>query len=159
MQLILHQYKDTKFILNASKNAYYAGSALNLCERCRVGLGDLGELMSFLIGGACEYVQREARFVLRSLRQHGSVDSVTRANNNMYVVRHRKGDVIQVLVVGDYIVTADSVRTAIDDYGKPHLIAKSNPNGSITDEAYRAASLAGARLVDWSGLLRELRQL
>lgn len=154
---ILGTHQDTKFIVNASKNAYYDGESLNFCEMYRVGLGEVGELMSFLLGGAKEYVQREARFVLRSLRQrHGSVISVSRANNKMYLVRRKKGDTKRVLIVADYIVTVDALRTAVDTYGMPQIIAKSNPNGSITDEAFQAASSLGVPLVDWSGLLREL---
>jgi transposase len=76
----------------------------------------------------------------------------------MYLVRRRKGDTKAVLVVADYVVTADSLRTAVDTYGRPQVIAKSNPNGSITDEAFQVAGSLGVPLVEWSGLFKELRK-
>jgi len=149
-------HRDLRFIVNATKEALYDGDALGLCEQQKVGLGELGELVSFLDGTPRNHIQRDARFVLRSLRQHSLVESVTRENNRMYVVRCRSHSKMRVLVLHDYLVTADSVRNGLETFGVPNVIAKANPNGTITNEAMDAAKSAGLEVLTWAELFRSL---
>jgi len=57
------------------------------------------------------------------------------------------------LLLNEYELSADHVRTAWDRYGTFNAILKTNPNGRITEAAIAAANSMGATIYMWGQLL------
>lgn len=143
--------------MNVPKNAVYRGAAISYAERNSFGIGGLGDLfVAINENNYRHYLSKEARFILRGLEQHTKVSSVNRITNRLYEV-HRYGlKPIRVLALNEYDLTADAVRTGIDNHGKCNIILTSNPNCRPSCESIRAADSAGAKVLAWGELLGAL---
>jgi len=142
------------FLLNIPKNAYFDGGLLSYAENTPFGVGGLGDLYTaanekeFL-----EYLPKETRFILRGLRQHTAVSSVSRDNNRLYIVDRFGKDPLRVLALNEYDLTADTIRSGIDLYGNCDFVLASNPNCRLSGAAQDAARSAGIGVLMWRQLL------
>ena len=142
------------FLLNIPKNAYFDGGILSYAESRSFGLGGLGDLYTAANEKEFQdYLPKETRFILRGLRQHTAVSSVSRANNRSYVVSRFTGNPLRVLALNDYDLTADAIRTGIDVFGECDFILASNPNCRLSGGATDAARSAGTGVLMWRQLL------
>lgn len=157
---ILQANPDVKLITNIKRGGHVMGDAMRAATEAGVGVFQMGDTIRALRDAdlPADYQSREVEYLTRSLGQHSRVDSLVRLDEARYRLdRSTLGDVV-VLVTGEYDVTADVVRRLIASFDDFDLIASSNPNGHITDQAAAAAANAGKALVDWKGLLAALHR-
>lgn len=156
----LHELCDSptvEFALNIKKNAFLKQDAITFAEAFPLGLGSLSDLYTAANEKEFRaYLPKETRFILRGLRQHTAVQSVSQKNNRLYHVKLWKNKEKQVLSLNNYDLTADAVRDGIDRFGHPDLILASNPNCRISEEAAMAAQYSGVTILKWGELLGEL---
>jgi len=150
---------DIDFVLNVSKEPYITQAALQKAEQEGFAIGGLGDAMRALRNGNMEsYVNPEIHFILRGLRQHTRVSSVSRLDNRRFkVVRHGLPNVT-ILTLDEYDLTAEAVRNAIDSFPVFDAIVKSNPNGRISSKSISAASASGIQIFKWGELLGALNR-
>ncbi|WP_143735185.1 hypothetical protein [Methylocaldum sp. 14B] len=148
------QNSRVHFLLNIPRNAYFDGSVLSYAASVPFGVGGLGDLYTAANEKEFrEYLPKETRFILRGLRQHAAVSSVTRLNNRLYLVNRFSGKPLRVLALNDYDLTADAIRTGIDVYGKCDFILASNPNCRLSCESINAARSAETAVLKWAQFL------
>ncbi|MBE7446092.1 MAG: hypothetical protein HS132_12900 [Planctomycetia bacterium] len=149
--------KDVVFAMNVPKNAVYYKSAIRFAENKSFGIGGLSDLFAALNGNSYrQYLSKETRFVLRGLEQHTKVSSVNRITNRLYEVSRHGLEPIRILALNEYDLTADAVRSGIENHGKCSIILTSNPNCRPSDESIRAADSAGAKVLKWGEMLGAL---
>lgn len=148
---------DIEFAMNIKKNALYDGAAIQFSESCPIGLGGLGDLyVATTEKEYRKYLPKETRFILRGLRQHTAVASVSRLNNRLYRVQKNAGNSTRVLALNDYDLTAETVRDGIERFGSCEIVLASNPNCRPTAESIEAAKHCGVRVLKWGPLLGAL---
>jgi hypothetical protein len=62
------------------------------------------------------------------------------------------------LVLDDYEVSSDVVRSAIEKFGSADAILCANPNATITDAGHLAASAVDGRIWKWKEFYGELNR-
>jgi hypothetical protein len=146
------------FVLNVPRTGRFMGDAIEQLGLRNVGWGGLGEairaLRDYDVLG--DYQERELAFVTRGLRQHGQVTELKLLDDHRIVVVRRGLPELVVFVGSMYQPTAESVRDAIDRYGKFDLFAATNPNSDPTAEAIQVAADAGIRMLKWRDTLAAL---
>ncbi|ORA62933.1 hypothetical protein BST24_04595 [Mycobacteroides franklinii] len=150
--------QSVDFVLNKPKTGRFMGDALELLELKNVGWGGLGDAIRALrdFDRLGDYQERELTFVMRGLRQHGRVTSLTLLDDHRIAVV-RQGLPDRVVFVGSmYQPTAETVRDAIDRYGDFDLFAATNPNSDPTAEAIEVAADAGIQMLKWRETLAAL---
>jgi hypothetical protein len=119
-------------------------------------MGDLYSATS--LPNARQYVNKEFDFVERGLRQHTNVSRIERVHDRKYVVKRVKHKDLKVVLLNEYELTADHVRTARDRYGDFTEILITNPNGRPTSSAEQAAKSMGVSIYKWSELYGRLNK-
>lgn len=148
-----------EIIANVPKEAYWTGSALNLAAENNIATGSLGDLYRALrMEDIRGYQPRETEFVERSLRQHTKVAGFSRLHDRLYRVRRHGLSQLDVVMLNEYELTADHVRTARDRYGKFSVVVITNPNGEATSSAEEAAEGMGAQIYKWGPFLGRLNK-
>jgi hypothetical protein len=151
--------QETQFLLNIPKDALFQGDVIAFAGRAPIGIGGIADLYRAVNDKDLRgYVHPERKFLTRLLTQHSAVSGVELLNNQTYLI-HRDSlglGAYQVLVVNEYDVTADVIRSNIEKFGHSRTIYASNPSGRVTPEAKEAAKHAGVRVVDLSQLLGAL---
>lgn len=146
-----------EFVVNVQKESYIGKDALDYSERCHVGLGGLGDLFTAINDDDFRnYVSKEARFILRGLRQHTEVSNVVRLDNRRYQVMRYTYPTITILALNEYDLTADAVRSGVDKYGECDIILTSNPNCRPSSESLAAAKSMGIIVLKWGYLMGAL---
>ena len=136
--------QETEFLLNIPKDAYFSGELLDAASAVPVGIGGLGDLYTAANEQEFRhYIPQEVQFLIRALKQHTAVRSVTRINNRTYQIFKHSGDKVRVLALNEYDLTGDAVRTGIEKYGLPKFILASNPNCRLSSTAKDVARVAG----------------
>ena len=146
-----------EFILNIPKDSVFRQDALEMSEHLAFGLGSVGDL--YVAANEDEfrhYLPKEFRFILRGLKQHTAVSSIVRLNNRLLKVSRFGLKDVRVLALNDYDLTADAVRSGMEQFGQAEIILTSNPNCRPSKEAAMAANSCGAKVLAWGGLLGEL---
>ncbi|MDF3341683.1 hypothetical protein P3H80_29975 [Mycolicibacterium septicum] len=146
------------FVLNVPKTGRFLGDAIELLGQHNVGWGGLGDAIRALrdcdvLG---DYQERELKFVLRGLRQHGRVTALALLDDHRIRVVRGGLSALVIFVGSMYQPTASSVREAIDRYGEFDLFAATNPNSDPTAEALQVAAGAGIRMLKWRETLAAL---
>ena len=85
------------------------------------------------------YVNREFAFVERVLRQHTNVSGFERVHDRKYVVKRKAMSDVSVVLLNEYELTADHVRTAAIATGAVTAILVTNPNAQVTSSAKQAS--------------------
>ena len=67
-------------------------------------------------------------------------------------------DPVVVLVLNDYELTADHVRSGIERYGEFQAIVCSNPNSRVTTAASLAADESHIRIFNWKEFFQQLNR-
>ncbi|MGO4449075.1 hypothetical protein AB4Y96_09120 [Phyllobacterium sp. TAF24] len=151
---------EPSFFANIPSDAVWTGEAIRVVEAMGAGWGRFGNLMS-VIGrqDVKGFVDQEVRFATRMIKQHTNVMQLTPIFDKLYDVTFRSGSVKRVIFINDYDLTADAVRSARERYGSFDHVLKTNPNGRITESAVSAAESLGAKVLDASDYMRELKHL
>jgi len=138
------------FIVNIPKDAVVMGSAIDLAAKVGVPIGGVRDLFRGLTCDSLkDYQDPDVYFVLRSLRQHSRVKEISRLDNRRYQIRRHGLSTVIALILDEYEVTADVVRTALDKFGDSQVIVCKNPNAGITSAAETAANSANLNIWKW----------
>lgn len=155
----LIEAKHVDFVLNVSKEPYIFSEALEFAAKNGFAIGGLGDVMRALNDGNLSgYVNPEIAFILRGLRQHTKVTDVNRLDNRRFKINRVNLPSVTVLALNDYDLTADSVRTAIDEFPSFAAILTSNPNCRRSSNSGTVAESAGIKILTWGELLGELNK-
>jgi hypothetical protein len=147
---LLNSSFDIEFVANVPRESFWTGEAIEFASLRSVAFGGMKDLFSaILLPNARLYVSKEFAFVERGLRQHTNVSDLVRVHDRKYVVIRRNHKDLTVVLLNEYELTADHVRTARDRYGDFTEILITNPNGRATSAAEQAAKSIGARTYKW----------
>lgn len=149
---------DLSFIVNVPKEGFWTGDALDFAESKGLAAGGVSELYSAMNVCCVNGFRRpEYTFFERVMNQHTHVTGLARKADRVYIVGTVDGRDVTVLLLNEYELSADRVRTAREWYGPFDVILATNPNGGPTSEANVAAGSMGARIFklrEFMGMLR-----
>jgi hypothetical protein len=156
---LLNTSSEIEFVANISRESYWTGQAIELASRHSVAFEGMGDLLSAIsLPDVSLYVNKEFAFVERGLSQHPKVSGFERAHDRKYVVKRKQLADVSVVLLKEYELTADHVRTARSRYGVFTAILLTNPNGGATSSAEQAAKLIGARIYKWGAFFGRLNK-
>lgn len=148
---------ETEFLLNIPKDPFVSGELLTVASEIPLGVGGLADLYRATNAKDFRnYIPPEPGFLLRCLEQHTAVRAISRTNNRTYQIVKVSGDVVRVLALNDYDLTAEAVRSGIEKFGLPDFILASNPNcrlSSATKQVARSAGTGALKLNQLMGAL------
>ena len=146
-----------EFIANIPRESFWTGDAIEFVAARSAAFGGMGDLFSAVaLPNVSEYEKSEYRFVERGLLQHTKVVSLTRVHDRKYLVRSLNRPELAVVLINEYDLSADHVRTARERYGQFAVVLVTNPNGRPTSSAHEAANSMGAQIFMWGEFLGEL---
>ncbi|WP_292295052.1 hypothetical protein [Marivita sp.] len=147
----------TEFLINIPKDPFVSGELLATASKIPLAVGGLADLYRAVNArNFRNYIPPEPRFLLRCLEQHTAVRAVIRANNRTYQVVKVSGDVVRVLALNDYDLTAEAVRSGIDKFGLPDFILASNPNCRLSSATKQVARSSGTGVLKLNQLMGAL---
>lgn len=156
---ILETQFTVDFIINVPSEAFWTGEAISLASRKNIAFGGLGDLISAcVLPDVRQHVNREFAFVERVFRQHSKITSFKREHDRKYIICRTNSDDLSIVLLNEYDLTADHVRTARDRYGTFSVILLTNPNGNWTESAQHAASSMGSLIFKFKNFLGWLNQ-
>jgi hypothetical protein len=145
--------------INVPKEAMWTGEAIAAVAEKAAAFGGMSDLQRVITDSVpSRYVNPEFEFVERGLRQHTSVVGLRRLHDRKYTIQRVRYTDITVVLLNEYEISADHVRTARDRYGTFNGILKTNPNGRITGAAIAAADSMGATIYMWGTFLSRLNR-
>lgn len=148
------------FFLNIVKEAYIDGELVELASTFNFGIGDLSDLFSALNkGNVSNYITQDIEYVMKNLPQHNRLTNLERLDYRRFKIHRLDLPSIIVLVLNDYELTADVLRSGIRKYGKFDAILSSNPNRrELTTTAQTVISNAGLQVFSWRELFGHLNK-
>jgi hypothetical protein len=105
-----------------------------------------------------EYTRREYEFVERGLNQHDRVSGLEREFDRVYLVHRHHLPPVRFVMLNEYELTGDHVRTARSRYGAFDVVLINNPNGKPTSGALAVAEDMGIEIFKWRELLGRLNR-
>lgn len=146
-----------EILVNVPKESMWTGAAIAAAGARTVAFGGVRDLMSAVSDeDVRRYIRAEYAFVERGLRQHGQVSRLEREADRVYVVHRHTLPPVRFVMLNEYELTADHVRTARDRYGAFDAVLLNNPNGSPTTSALDAAKSMKVRIFKWGQFLGRL---
>jgi len=147
-----------EIIANIPPESFWTGDAIAFASRHSAAFGGMGDLLSAIeLPDVSRYVKKEFAFVERGLHQHRKVSDVERVHDRMYVVKRQELCDVTVVLLNEYELTADIVRTARDRYGVFTAIVLTNPSARVpTSLASQAAESMGSQIYTWREFLVRL---
>jgi hypothetical protein len=154
---ILDADSSIEIVANVPKESLWTGEAIASAATRGVAFGGISDLMSAVSRGDVRgYIRSEYRFVERGLTQHDRVSGLERKFDRVYLV-HRRGLLpLRFVMLNEYELTGDHVRTARDRYGSFGAVLLSNPNGKPTAGALEVAKAMGIGIFKWGQFLGRL---
>jgi hypothetical protein len=147
------------FVVNVPKDGVWTQSGIAVAGHHQCAFGGIAELMSAIhhkLDDVSEFVKKENAFVERGLLQHDSVSHFDQEYDRVYMV-HRLGmKSLRVVLLNEYELTAEHVRTARTKYGPFHIVLMTNPNGTSTKDAKEAAKGMQIAILPWRQFLGRL---
>lgn len=141
-------------IANFPKIGRWTGSAIELCESHGMAWGQWSVLLRSLGNENPETTANpEISFNRRALSQHSRVTHVSFLFDHVLLVHHEKGNVFRVGLLYEYDLCGDDVRKAWNSIGPFDLLLKTNPNGSILNDANEVAKHLGIKVFGLGDIL------
>lgn len=134
------------FVVNVPKDSYWVGEAIDRLLDCGVAFGGMSDLHRALsqCADVRQYRNREFAYVERALSQHDAVEDMTRVHDRKYVLHRRTLPNYIIVLINEYELTKEHVRTARERYGNFDAILITNPNGNATAQAREIAKGIGS---------------
>ena len=138
---------DISFIVNIPKEASWSGEAMDLADSKTVGVGGMEDLFRAM-NNPCvrEYRRKEYTYFEEVMGQHQNVWHVVRVHDRKYIVNTWDERKVVVVLLNEYELAAEKIRTTRKRYGTFEIVLITNPNGEATTEAKSAARSLGARI-------------
>lgn len=154
---LLEEHPERDFLCNIPTDCVWEGDALNLIAEIGIGWGGIRDLMAAIADGDTNGAQpKEYRFAERILSQHKNINHLERLYDRAFLAERSSGSELRIVILSEYELTADHVRTAWDTYGPLDIIYKTNPNGKPTKSAYDAAKALGIEVLDTKEIMKRL---
>lgn len=128
------------FIANIPKEAIWTGEAIDIAQTEGLGWGGIKDLFSAAASPSARgFVRKEYGFAERIFSQHTAVKSYERVMDRVYKLNRGGRPPVTVVLVNEYDMTADHVRTAWERYGPFTDILANDPNCRFSPESEQAA--------------------
>ncbi len=148
-----------EIIANVPKDSYWTGNALRLARESNIATGAYGDLLRVIdVQDVRAFQPSETAFVERGLRQHSRIAGFERLYDRLYRISRKGLPDITVVMLNEYELTADHLRTARDRYGNFSLAVITNPSGSATTSAEEAATTMGAEIHKWGSFFGRINK-
>lgn len=145
--------------VNIPKEAIWTGEAISAAADNAASFGGMSDLHRAIdLPTPNHYINPEYRFVERGLLQHTKVRGLRRLYDRKYTIQRIGYDDITVVLLNEYDLTADHVRTARDRYGFFDAILMTNPNSRSTGAAAVALDSMDVPVYKWGELLSRLNR-
>jgi hypothetical protein len=146
-----------EILVNVPKESMWTGLAITAVAARGIAFGGLGDLMSAISDeDVRRYTRSEYDFVERGLRQHTRVLRLDREADRAYLVHRHDLPPLRFVMLKEYELTGDHVRTARDRYGAFDAVLLNNPNGKPTTNALEVARDLGVGIFKWGQFLGRL---
>jgi hypothetical protein len=156
---LLEEARSASFVVNVPKNGIWTESGIATARNHDCAFGGIGELMSAIhqkLDDVSLFVKKENAFVERGLDQHDNVSHFDQEYDRVYTV-HRPGmKSLRVVLLNEYELTAEHVRTARTSYGPFDIVLMTNPNGTPTKDALDTAKTMQVAILAWRQFLGRL---
>ena len=157
VQSVLDADPSVEILVNVPKEAFWTGPAITTAAARNVAFGGVGDLMSAISEeDVRRYIRSEFDFVERGLRQHSRVSRLEREADRVYLVLRHGLSPLRFVMLKEYELTSDHVRTARDRYGAFDAILINNPNGKPTTGAVEVAKSLDVGIFMWGQFLGRL---
>lgn len=154
---IIDHEEDLNILVNIKKGYRISGEALNMLHSRNITFGGMGDLMRFMDqNDNLLKIDKEFNFVSRALRQHTKIKSFERLDNKRIKIQRLGMVEVIAIMINDYEVSIESVRSSLDLYEVFRVIVKTNPNGRITSEAKSLAASLNIEICTWGEFLGKL---
>ncbi|MCJ2130320.1 hypothetical protein [Methylobacterium sp. E-045] len=151
---------NISIVVKFPKVGSWRGDAIEACESHNIAWGRFGVLLRALSMDDPENSDDpEIAFSRRALSQHTRVRKVSFESDHLLKVHHDTGKIIRVALVYEYDLSANDVRNAVTRLGKFDALLKTNPNGSVLNDAYSSARSIGAEVYKIRDLMSYLAKL
>jgi hypothetical protein len=161
VESLLDKYPSVEVVINIPKESIWTGEAIATVAERGVSFGGLRDLMSMInsqIEEVGQYVRTEFAFVERGLNQHSRVESFERVFDRVYLVKRRALPPMRFVMLNEYELTGDHIRTAFDRYRTFDVVLLNNPNGKPTQSAFQVAEGMGVEILKWGEFLGRLNR-
>ncbi len=159
LEPILDSKLDAELIINVPKEAIWTGEAIKAAKNANAAFGGMKELHSAMWDESPRlFVDKEIAFVERALSQHSLVTGIERVHDRKYRIQRKRGGDFTVVLINEYEVTADHVRTAQSRYGDFDAVLITNGYGTATTNAKNAAASMGAEVFKIGELFSRLHR-
>jgi hypothetical protein len=139
-----------EIIANVPKESYWTGGALTLARTNNIAAGAYGDLLRVTnLENVRAFQPTETEFVERGLRQHNRILSFERVHDRLYRISRKGLPDLTVVMLNEYELTADCLRTARDRYGQFSIAVITDPNGSSTSSANQVAQTMDVEILEW----------
>ncbi len=150
---------EVEIIANVPKESYWTGGALKLAQNNNIATASYGDLFRVInLPDVRAFKSKETEFVERGLRQHNRISSFDRVHDRLYRISRDHLDDLTVVMLNEYELTADHLRTARERYGQFSIAVITNPNGRPTSSAEEVAQTMGAEILKWGPFFGRLNQ-
>lgn len=156
---LLDANPQIEIVANVPKESVWTGKAIEAAVAKGVAFGGIRDLMSSISReNVRSYIRREYEFVERGLNQHDRVSELEREFDRVYLI-HRHGlSPLRFVMLNEYELTADHVRTARSRYGTFDSVLINNPNGKATSSALELAKDMKIGIFKWGEFLGRLNR-
>jgi hypothetical protein len=159
VQQLLDDDPAIEIIANVPTGAVWTGTAIALASDRDVSFGGIADLMRAVSReNVRQYIRPEYEFVERGLGQHTRVANLERKFDRVYQVHRYELPSLTFVMLNEYELTADHVRTARAKYGPFDAVLINNPNGKPTAAAIEVAKDIGAGIFMWREFLGRLNR-
>jgi len=150
---------EVEIIANVPKESFWTGGALRLAESNNIATGSYSDLLRVINRPDVRaFRPRETEFVERGLRQHDRISKFERVHDRLYHIRRNNLADLTVVMLNEYELTADHLRTARERYGQFSIAVITNPNGRPTTSAEQAGETMGVEILKWGPFFGRLNQ-
>jgi hypothetical protein len=148
-----------EIIANVPKESYWTGAALSLAEDNNIATGAYGDLLRVIdLEDVRAFQTKETEFVERCLHQHDRISVFERLYDRVYRISRNGLPKLTVVMLNEYELTADHLRTARERYGQFSVAVITNPNGRATTSAHEAAQALDVEILNWGPFLGRLNK-
>lgn len=148
---------EADILINIPKESYWTADAVHLLIESPIAFGGIGDLMSAAGDDDVKgYVRAEYQFIERALGQHDKVSTLDRKNERVYTAKRNGMKSISFVLINEYELTGDHVRTARERHGVFDAVLLNNPNGNATRCAEGVAASMGVRIFNFGPFMGRL---
>lgn len=159
LEPILDANPAIEIVVNVPRESVWTGGAIQSAGTRGIAFGAVRDLMSAISDEDVRaYVRKEYAFVERGLRQHNRVSGWDREFDRVYLVHRDELPPLRFVMLNEYELTADHVRTARDRYGAFDTVLINNPNGKPTGDAIELAKSMGIGIFLWAEFFGRLNR-